>query len=164
MYSNIGHGNIYLFTAFIAAVNYADWVEEIIMKIRTYTDKPILFRPHPAQPKAIELGVEFCRKFNVWIDVTKTLEESLDESSACVTLCSNSSIDALLAGVPTFTFDDNAVAKSITNSKIENINAPLTPLRDLFMKRLAYCQWNIEEISTGKFWDQFLQYFSQIKE
>lgn len=142
-------------------VNYKQWVHDIVVKIREYTDRPIHWRPHPLQKKAVNVTEEFRELYGVK-NSTGSLQEALAEAHACVTFCSNSSVDAVLAGTPVFVSDRNAITYPIANKDISLIEHPLLIPREKFLNKLAHCQWSVQEMIDGVFWPEYKRYFERL--
>jgi hypothetical protein len=108
---------------------------------------PVVFRPHP---QAIKLGhPTICPKGATLS--TGSLAEDLARAAVCITFNSNTGVESVLAGVPTVTADDGSMARAVTGHVIGDM---LRPDRDEWASRLAWCQWQLDEITSGKpFWN-----------
>lgn len=80
----------------------------------------------------------------------RPLADALAESSMAVTYNSNSGVDAVLAGVPTITMDQGAMAWDVTGHDLSE--DPPTPDRTAWAHRLAWCQWRMDEMRSGDCW------------
>lgn len=131
--------------ASLYGVSFEAWAQSV-------TDQLILdghtvrYRPHPLMVRHKELwrpkGAEFS---------TRSLEDDLSGASVCVTYNSTTGVEAVLAGVPTVTFDRGAMAWPVTTHDLECL--PVTPDRAEWVERLACCQWNEDEIRSGEAWE-----------
>ena len=127
---------------------YQDWIEQI----EQYTSMPILFRPHPKDKEITVTGVE--------ID-TQGISESLATAHAVVTYHSTFATDAILAGAPIFT-KTFAQAAPLALHSMECIEYPLIPTdaeRLAHLAKVAYAQWTIDEIESGKCLETYLELF-----
>lgn len=122
---------------------YADIAE----KIRKHTDLPIVFKPHPLRPEMA--GPEGCRVFR------GSMDDALKRAALCVTINSNSAVDAVLAGVPTITLDKKSMAWDVTSHTIDgkNVKSPYKPQRYQWAANLAYTQWTLDEMREGLPWE-----------
>lgn len=103
----------------------------------------VRFRPHPLAP--LQLGVP---------QAEGSLAEALAGARFAVTFNSNSGVDAVLAGVPTVTMDEGAMAWDVSSHALE---APLAaPDREPWAHGMAYTQWLPEEIAAGAAWPHLL--------
>jgi len=145
--------------------NFNDWVKLTIDKIRKYTDRPIVFRPHP---RGFKKGLNKLQKDindlydNVFFSLNvKTggnqggegLERDLNSCYCVVTYNSLSSIEAVIKGIPVFALDDGCMAYPVAHtdlSKIENINYNID-LTD-WQNKIAYTMWNKDDVKTGECW------------
>lgn len=81
----------------------------------------------------------------------RPLAEVLAGAAMVVTYNSNSGVDAVLAGVPTITMDQGAMAWDVTGHDLEQ--DPPTPDRTAWAHALAWKQWRIDEIASGACWE-----------
>jgi len=99
------------------------------------------FRPHPLAP-SVKTQVP---------SIAGTLEEALTGASFAVTWNSNAGVDAVIAGTPTVTMDEGAMAWDVTS---HDLDLPIiTPNRTAWAHRMAYTQWRTEEIERGEAWE-----------
>jgi hypothetical protein len=80
------------------------------------------------------------------------VRKGLIGAKAVANLNSTISIEALVAGVPVVSFDENDPAYAITGRDLNNLVYPDNRLE--FFQYLAHCQWDEQEIINGKFWEQ----------
>lgn len=98
----------------------------------------VRFRPHPlsfrpAQPPPMP-----------------SLEEHLAGAAFTVAWNSNSTVDAVLAGVPSVAMDEGSMAWDVTG---RHIAPPPTPDREAWAHALAWKQWRMDELASGECWD-----------
>jgi hypothetical protein len=127
-------------------VNLSSWLLETINTLREYTDRQIVFRPHPlAQSKL---------KPTACIEISdKSLADDMKRAYAVVTFNSTMGVDAIINGTPVFVSDEGSLAYSVANKSLENIENPKMPNREIWANNLAYTQWNWGEISSGEWWE-----------
>lgn len=89
------------------------------------------------------VGEENIKPVNVRNDLVK--------AKAIANLNSTISVEALVAGVPVVSFDEQDPAYAITGRDLNNLTYPDNRLE--FFQYLAHCQWSEQEIITGKFWE-----------
>lgn len=134
-----------------ASVQHTDhsvWCRQTAMDIRSFTDRPIIFRPHPLVPNgAIDMSGT-----DVIFTQNQSLAEDLREAWCAVTFNSNSAVEAALSGIPVFAFDRGSMALPVANRSLEQIEAPTAPDRQAWLNNLAYTQWTFEEMSLGLPW------------
>ena len=143
-----------------------DWVVDIITEIRQYSDRLIVFRPHPRGLdkglKQFEDKIESANIKNVKLSTNLTsggnqggkgLEKDLKSCYCVVTYNSLSSIEATIMGIPVFALDDGCMAYPVAHtslSKIENIdyNIDITE----WQNKIAYTIWNKDDVRSGECW------------
>jgi hypothetical protein len=99
-----------------------------------------VFRPHPGDSSLVLPGV---------MNLGGTLETALERASLVVTYNSNSGVDAVLAGVPSYACDVGSMVWGVSSRNF----LPIFPNRDTWGQRMAYTQWLPEEIEKGEAWE-----------
>lgn len=123
-----------------------DWPDVVYDKLRLYTDRPILYRPHPE-----------IQRYPVNKEITVVSHKQpfcfqLKDVHAVVVYTSNAATNALLHGVPVFYEGPSVMCKDICNDNLKNIESPMTFDREPVFWRLAWHQWSLDEIRTGVAW------------
>lgn len=118
------------------------WYNSTAQQAAEHYKMPVHFRPHPEAlrrgHRAIVRGTERSRG---------TLDEALAGAALVITYNSNSAVDAVLAGKPTITADKGSMAWPVTGHYINDI---VTPAREPWAHELAWRQWQLDEIKSGK--------------
>lgn len=112
-----------------------------------YHDLPLVFRPHPV---AVERGIAGEVPNGIEVDLGP-LDACLDRSRFVATYSSNTGVDAVLAGVPTWTLHRGSMAYDVTGHDLDV--PPPRPSRSAWMAGLAYCQWSPTELHDGTAWE-----------
>ena len=128
----------------------AQWVEDTIIHLRRYTDRKIIIRSHPRwvyQSKQVFNNVEIDhpRPNNESIN----FKNSLNSAWAIVSWNSNPGVVAAIEGVPVFIGPDS-LARPVGNLNFETIENPTMPDRTQWLNDLAYTEWTVDEILSGK--------------
>jgi hypothetical protein len=129
----------------------SDWPDRVIRKIRGYTNRPILYRPHPGAPRKPCLprrdwaGLTVC-------DAREPLKTQLRGCWAAVVYTSSAATECLLSGVPVFYDGPNIAMREAASQDFSQINNPRLPDRQGAFERMAWCQWSSDELSNGKAW------------
>lgn len=147
--------------------SFYDWVSDIIIEIRRYTDRPIVIRPHPRNlPRGKKLANNLRKKFKK-INVTVSenyksnssinggdgLQQDLNNAYCTITYNSLSAIESICQGIPTFALDDGSMIWPIAHkdlSKIEDLSYDIDITQ--WCNDIAYTQWNTRENKTGESW------------
>lgn len=79
-----------------------------------------------------------------------TLEECLSDAGLVVTINSNSSVDAVLRGVPVVALDDRSMAWPVASHSVNEI---VMPDRSEWAYGMAWKQWLLPEMASGYCWD-----------
>lgn len=111
----------------------------------------VRFRSHPFKQD----------KVAGWQDAPQAGQDDIaslfPQCKAVVTYDSIAGCDAVLAGVPTICYGENAMARPVAYRSWTEFVSDKNPVRRIdvqeWANRLAYCQWSHDEISNGEFWD-----------
>ena len=124
------------------------WATKTFGKLRKYTDRPIHYSPKPSWKHAVPIeGMRF-----VWPPVP--INEQLKTAWAVVSYGSNATVDAQIAGVPTFVLGDG-IAKPMSLDDLTRIDKPYYPTdaqRWQWLADLSYAQFSLQEFESGLAW------------
>jgi hypothetical protein len=129
-----------------ASVDHTDhreWLASIASQLRGHTNREIRFRPHPKGP---QFQIQGCTLSNA------PITEDMKGAHAVVAFNSNSGVEAVIDGIPVFAFDKGSMALPVANTKAEEIESPAIPDRSQWLNNLAYAQWTLEELGSGRAW------------
>ena len=132
--------------ASLGGADLTDWYAETAEQIKAAIELPVMFRAHPV---ALERGQ--ARDVPGTITLGGSLATAFDGAAAVATFNSNTAVDAVLAGVPTWTADDGSMARAVTGHDFSEM--PPAPDRDAWAHSLAWCQWDIDELADGTAWE-----------
>ena len=158
-------------------LTFFDWVKDKIPEIRKYSDRKIVFRPHPKSLVKYDDDIYQLNKKYGKIELSQnqiisdydntknggeSLYQDLKNSHCVVTLNSNSAIEAACEGIPIFVLDEGSMAYDIAHndfSKIEDINYDIDITE--WCNKVAYTIWTDEEVRDGLVWNHLRPvYFS----
>jgi hypothetical protein len=124
----------------------ADWVEDVVTKLRKYTARPILVRPHPRSPFAFNSASVTMQQptkiagtydgFDIGYDYYCVINHN-----------SGPTIWSAINGTPVIC-DSSSLAFPVSDS-IENICNLSLPDRTDWLLKLCHTEWTIDEISKG---------------
>tara|TARA_R110000824_G_scaffold398019_1_gene601427 strand:+ start:2972 stop:3988 length:1017 start_codon:yes stop_codon:yes gene_type:complete len=135
-----------------------DYYENMVRRIREYTDRPILFRTHPIGDKEIRNRIrppEGIKNLTISDALSHKIEEDLKNAWCTITRTSNGAIDSILEGVPVITEDPVCMSYDVSEHSIKNIEHPFYPSmrqRSQWLYNLAYAEWSLEEMKQGLPW------------
>ncbi len=109
-----------------------NWYEDITKEAEQVFGRPVKIRPHPAKGQP-----------------PTGLKEDLAGAFCNISWSSNTGVDGLIAGVPTFAYGPCSMVKGFND-----LNKGLQyPDRSQWLNDLAYRQWTQEELAHGDCWD-----------
>ena len=131
------------------------WGESMVAKIRHHTDRPIIYRPRPSHNEPVSInGAELSGG---------PLADDLARSAVVVSYGGNIGWDAAISGVSHFAIGDS-IARPISETVWERLDDPLIPdKRNAWAANVAYCQWTIDELSSGEAWGYIRQEINRDK-
>ena len=122
-----------------------------INEIRKFTDKKIIFRPHPRSPIKIDIS----QYKNIIIQNPQKIQNTYDNYNlnfknlyAVINWSSNPGVLAAIEGIPTFV-GPSSLAYDVSNHDLSEICQPKIFDRTQWMNDVAYTEWSIDEISSG---------------
>lgn len=123
------------------------WLTETVKNIKEYSDRPIIFRPHPRSPSG-NFSIP-----GVILDTPKKIPNTygifnMDYTYHCI-LNWNSSIStqSVIQGCPVIT-GDTSLAFPVSD-KIENIENISLPDRGQWFKEILHTEWLVDELAKG---------------
>lgn len=128
-----------------------DWFLDKYTQIRKYTDRPIIFRPHPRFPlHYIDKNLK-----NVYVSTPKKIAGSYDNfdltfDRVWITINENSNPgpQSIIQGIPAIT-GKHSLAYSVSEKHIKNIEDPLMPDRTQWINDYAHTEYTLDEIKQG---------------
>ena len=131
--------------ASVQDIDIIHWSAEITSFLRKHTDKKVVYRPHPLARNRTPhmMGVE---------NSNRDLATDLSRACAVVTYNSNTAVEAVIEGIPSFAMDKGSMAWEVACHDINRINdyaAPMEVIRTQWAYNLAYTQWNEAEFMEG---------------
>jgi hypothetical protein len=168
--------------------SWISYVQFMIKKIREYSDRKIIIRPHPDRPKeqASLLTQIDTKKLNCVISgsgsegikinpahrskgikwspsMSRGLMNDMKQSRVVVSYNSNALTESVMFGKPSVAFSESACSWPVCNriQNIENINTDIDIHQWLY--DLCYCQWREDEIVSGAMWDHLKSKYYEAK-
>lgn len=122
------------------------WTESMIAKIKQYTNRRIIVRPHPRSPFSINLP-------GVVLERSQKIPNTYDDYNifynyhCVVNYNSGPGVQAAINGVPVWC-DQSSLAGPMSIN-LENIDNPILPDREDWFLKLCHTEWTVEEIAQG---------------
>jgi hypothetical protein len=123
------------------------WAETLVRELRTYTDRPIVFRPHP-RSRAVSTPIKGTVQDRP-VKLINTYDNfNIDYNyHAVINFNSGPAIQSAIHGTPIIC-DSSSLAFPVSD-QIQNIENPtLLDRTDWFLK-LCHTEWTVDEISKG---------------
>lgn len=123
----------------------SQWVNQTIQTLKRYTNRPIIFRPHPRCNVDINVTTQTPIKIT---DSYDDFDMSFDNIHAVISWSSNPGPQAIIAGIPVFC-GPSSLAYDVSNTELAAINNPIMPDREQWLNDYAHTEHTIEEIEQG---------------
>ena len=121
-------------------IDQQQWIQDTIMKIQQYTDRPVVIREKRSREERMTVD---------------TMDEALSRDVHClVTYNSVAAVEAVMAGKPAICLGPNA-AQQVSSRTLEDIDHAFFPdddLREAWLRHLSYSQFTFMEMSDGTAW------------
>ena len=129
------------------------WFLETYDEIRKYTQRPIVFRPHPrCRLDHIERGLKNVHRQepNHIANTYDDFDMGFDNVWATVSYSSNPGTHSCINGVPAFV-STHSLAYDVANDIdfLYDIENPLLPDRQQWLNDIAWSEFTVEEIANG---------------
>tara|TARA_B100000424_G_C22932770_1_gene496162 strand:+ start:1289 stop:2206 length:918 start_codon:yes stop_codon:yes gene_type:complete len=134
--------------------NYT-WFIDTIKKIRRYSDRHIVVRPHPGDKKArLYLDkISKDKQVKVSISQNKTLENDLKKTWAVVNHNSSATVGPIIYGYHCFLTDPtDSHSAEVSHRDFSYLENPQIFDRQQWIEKLSMCHWNFDELQSGACW------------
>jgi hypothetical protein len=122
------------------------WVKSTISKIRQFSDRPIVVRPHPRSPFVFQ-------EKDVIFEKPKLIPNTYDDFDinynyhCVVNHNSGVPVQAAINGIPTIC-DQSCLAYPVSMA-YEDLNNPVLPERESWLTKMLHTEWFVDEIQQG---------------
>lgn len=138
--------------------DHLHWVKASI-KLWERMGHSVMFRPHPRIPLD-----QYLLPYVPVID-NGPLAELWRKAKAVITFNSTIGVDAAINGLAVVASDPRSFAWPVAGKLIDSVlAAPQLAAREQWAANLAYCQWNLTELASGKAWEHLKEYVPTCKD
>jgi hypothetical protein len=122
------------------------WVQSTVNKIKQYSDRPVIVRPHPRSPINVNIP-------GVHIEIPQRVPNTYDgfdinyNYHCVINHNSGPAVQAAIEGIPVIC-DTSSLAGKISE-KWENLENPVLPNREEWFVQLCHTEWLLEELAQG---------------
>ena len=124
----------------------AKWCENTINKIREYTNRRIIVRPHPRSPFSFNMP-------GIIVDKPQRVPNTYDDFNmfynyhCVINYNAGPAVQAAIHGIPVLC-DSSSLAAPLS-IKWEEIETPYLPDREEWFVKLCHTEWTVDEIRQG---------------
>lgn len=134
--------------ASVQNINMSDWLLDMMHLITQISDREVVFRPHPLAKMPPINGFEYS---------ICPVKEDFKRAFSVITYNSNTAVESVIDGIPSFSFDVGSMAYEVTSHNLNYLNIPFIFDRQQWGNNLAYCQWSLEEMRQGETWNHLFR-------
>jgi hypothetical protein len=143
-----------------------EWAANVILELRTHTDRPIVIRPHPGDKSARahigDFNADGLLKDVALSQPGASLIDDLKNCWAVVNHNSSPVVGAAIEGYPIFVTDyTKSQCREIANTDLSTIETPTLFDRQAWVERISMFHWNFEELKSGECWQHMRQFVQQ---
>lgn len=141
--------------------NLETWLSETFVKIRLYSDRPIVIRWHPGDWKSYPKYESMLKKYKAIISPReKNIIEDFANCWALVCHNSTPSSASIIEGIPAFITDEVGYCQAgdVANTDFSRLENPWLPDREMWIRKLAQCHWSFEDLRSGRCWAHMRQW------
>ena len=123
--------------------DYQEWLTKTLEFLLEKSDRKIIYRGHPLELRGPTLPE------GVRLSTGRTIEQDFALAATVVSHSSNSCVESVIEGIPSFVTSKKSVAWDVTSHDLSEINNPKIFDREQWLNNLAYTQWSLKEIEEG---------------
>ena len=123
--------------------DYQEWLTKTLEFLLEKSDRKIIYRGHPLELRGPTLPE------GVRLSTGRTIEQDFALAATVVSYSSNSCVESVIEGIPSFVISKKSVAWDVTSHDLSEINNPKIFDREQWLNNLAYTQWSLKEIEEG---------------
>jgi hypothetical protein len=143
-----------------------DWAANVILELRTYTDRPIVIRPHPGDKSArAHIGDFNANGLLKDVALSQPGASLIDDLKNCWAVVNHNSspvVGAAIEGYPIFVTDyTKSQCREIANIDLSKIETPTLFDRQSWVERISMFHWNFDELKSGECWQHMRQFVQQ---
>jgi hypothetical protein len=140
------------------------WVLDIIKRIKKVSDRPIVVRLHPGDKKHnAHNEAEIYRMYGskrIQVSKNSNIKDDLQNAWCSVGYNSTPNCASVIEGVPVYLDDPlNSWAQDVGFNDLSLIANPPMPDRTEWLDKISTIHWSNDEIRSGKYWQQFKNFY-----
>lgn len=144
-------------------VDVQDWAVQTITRIRQFSDRPILIRPHPGDKQANTYLGNNTRLRNIQgVAISNQgtlLEDDLVKAWAVVNYNSSSVVGPIIKGYHSFVTDPaDTQCADVSHSDLKYMENPQQFDRQAWLERISMFHWKFDELENGSCWRHMRNY------
>lgn len=146
--------------------NQDAWLDNIIGRIRRYSQRPIRVRMHPGDGTKNQQISRLKNLYSNEIEISQAvnIRDDLENCWAAAGYNSTPNVVAAIEGVPVYVDDpQHSWAQDIAFERLADIENPAMPDRTQWLEKIANIHWSNQEVRDGHLWAAIKQYISSAR-
>lgn len=145
-------------------VDVTAWTVGTIKRIRKFSDRPIIIRPHPGDKSVIKWKLNLQKSIRAFKNVRiseqgTNLIHDLNNAWAVVNHNSSAAVGPIIQGYHCFLTDpDNSQCKEVAHTDFSMLEDPQQFDRQSWLERISMFHWKFAELEDGSCWRHMRNY------
>jgi hypothetical protein len=143
--------------------NQDTWLNNMISRIRNYTERPLRIRMHPGDKTKEQQIAKLKQRYGNSIQISRAgnIREDLANCWAAVGYNSTPNAVAAIEGIPVYVSDPtHSWARGVAFENLSEIESPAMPDRTAWLEQIANIHWSNEEVRSGQLWSAIKQHIA----
>ena len=143
--------------------NQDTWLNNMISRIRNYTERPLRIRMHPGDKTREQQIAKLKQRYGKSIQISQAgnIREDLENCWAAVGYNSTPNAVAAIEGVPVYVSDPaHSWARGVNFENLSDIESPAMPDRTAWLEQIANIHWSNDEVRSGQLWSAIKQHIA----
>ncbi len=137
---------------------FEKWLKETTNFLKFHWGKDIIIRSHPHRTKWKFIKDQSLRGIYK-LSEGNSLEHDLSAAQCVITASSKLAVHAVLAGVPSWSLDQNSIGRDIFSPSVKETLQQVKPAvsREQWHKDISWSYWTLGEIASGDYFKFMLE-------
>jgi hypothetical protein len=142
-------------------IDQETWLDNIIVRIRQYSSRPIMIRMHPGDGTRQRQIDKIQKKYGTTVSISNhpNIRDALVDCWCTVGINSTPNVVAAIEGIPGYIEDSlHSWAADVAFTDIAQLENPPLPDRKQWINKIANIHWSNEEVKSGQLWRSIKSY------
>jgi hypothetical protein len=144
-------------------IDQESWLDDIIIKIRQYSSRPIMIRMHPGDGSREKQIQKIQKKYGATVSISThdNIRDALVNCWCTVGINSTPNVVSAIEGIPGYIEDPmHSWATDVAFTDLAQLENPPLLDRNQWINKIANIHWSNDEVKSGQLWSAIKQYIS----